>query len=82
MYAQEMLTLHPGDRLYFYTDGVTEAMDTHEEEFGHARLLEEIARWRDLPLRAGLDLMAATVRDWSGGIRKDDISLLAVERIP
>lgn len=81
VFAQESLTLHPGDRLYFYTDGITEALDADEEEFGHARLLEEIARWRDRPLRAGLDLVAATVRDWCGGSLKDDVSLLAVERV-
>lgn len=79
-YTQEILTLHPGDRLYFYTDGVTEAMNADEEEFGHVRLLEEIARWRALPLRAGLDYVASTVRDWCGGTLKDDVSLLAVER--
>lgn len=80
-FAQESLTLHPGDRLYFYTDGITEAMDAGEEEFGHTRLLDELARWRDRPLRAGLDLAAATARAWCGGVLKDDVSLLAVERI-
>lgn len=79
-FAQESLTLHPGDRLYFYTDGITEAMDAAGEEFGFARLLDGVARWRDHPLRAGLDLAAATARDWCGGVLKDDVSLLAVER--
>jgi len=81
VFAQESLTLQPGDRLYFHTDGVTEALNADEEEFGHARLLEEIARWRDRPLRAGLDLVAATVRGWCGGSLKDGVSLPAVERI-
>jgi sigma-B regulation protein RsbU (phosphoserine phosphatase) len=80
-FEEEALTLHPGDRLYFYTDGVTEAVNAFEEEFGHTRLLEKIARWRDRPLRAGLDLVAAAVRDWCGSSLKDDVSLLAVERI-
>jgi phosphoserine phosphatase RsbU/P len=80
-FEQESLTLDPGDRLYFYTDGVTEALNGAEEEFGHTRLLEGIARWRDRPLRAGVDLVAAAVRDWCGGSLKDDVSLLAVERI-
>jgi len=80
-YTPECLTLLPGDRLYFYTDGVTEAMDANEEEFGEVRLLEEIARWRDRPLREALGLVAATVRNWCGGSLKDDVSLLAVERM-
>jgi phosphoserine phosphatase RsbU/P len=32
--------LQPGDRLILFTDGVTEASDTGEEEFGEQRLLE------------------------------------------
>jgi sigma-B regulation protein RsbU (phosphoserine phosphatase) len=80
-FADETAILQPGDRLYFYTDGVIEALDASEQEFGHARLVAELDRLRDRPLRAGLDLVAAVVRDWSGGDLRDDVSLLAVERI-
>jgi len=51
-----------------------------EEEFGYARLLEELGRWRDRPLREGLDLVAGAVRAWCGDRLMDDVSLLAVER--
>jgi sigma-B regulation protein RsbU (phosphoserine phosphatase) len=81
VFEDESLVLEPGDRLYFYTDGVIEASNGDEEEFGTARLLDEIARWRDHPLRAGLDRVAAAVRAWCGGRLKDDVSLLAVERV-
>jgi sigma-B regulation protein RsbU (phosphoserine phosphatase) len=81
VFEDESLVLEPGDRLYFYTDGVIEALNGDEEEFGPARLLDEIARWRDHPLRAGLDRIAAAVRAWCGGRLKDDVSLLAVERV-
>ena len=50
-YEETSLTLEPGDRLYFYTDGVIEALDAAEDEFGHSRLLAEIARWREQSLR-------------------------------
>ena len=40
---------------------VTEALNADEQEFGYARLVEEIGRCRDLPLRAGLDLIADRV---------------------
>ncbi len=79
-YDEEALVLQPGDRLYFYTDGAMEALDSHEEEFGLERLLSEFSRWRHLPLRAGLEQVAASVRAWCHGQVKDDISLLAVER--
>ena len=80
-FEDETVTLRTGDRLYFYTDGVTEALNAAEQEFGYAGLVAEIDRHRDRPLREGLDLIADRVRDWSGGQLRDDVSLLAVERI-
>jgi phosphoserine phosphatase RsbU/P len=80
-FADETAVLHPGDRLYFYTDGVIEALDESEQEFGYSRLVAQIDRQRDRPLRAGLDVVARAVLDWSGGVLRDDVSLLAVERV-
>lgn len=36
------LELHPGDVLYLYTDGFTEATDENMQMFGHERLLEAL----------------------------------------
>jgi PAS domain S-box-containing protein len=80
-YADATLTLEPGDRLYFYTDGAIEALDAHEAEFGRQRLLDAIARGRGLPLREGLEALAAEVHAWCGGRLMDDVSLVAVERL-
>jgi sigma-B regulation protein RsbU (phosphoserine phosphatase) len=79
-YQDETLLLQPGDRLYFYTDGVLEAPDASEEEFGPARLMAHLERVRDLPLREGLEAVANAVRAWSAGGPGDDVSLLAIER--
>ena len=80
-YRDETVSLAPGDRIYLYTDGVTEALDAAEVEFGPARLMAEIDRARDLPLREGLDLVADAVREWTDGDLRDDVSLLAIERV-
>jgi sigma-B regulation protein RsbU (phosphoserine phosphatase) len=79
-YDDETVTLEPGDRLYFYTDGLIEALDADEQEFGYERLTDEIVRQRDRPLRSGLDVVANLVQQWSGGELRDDVSLLAIER--
>ena len=79
-FEHRRLTLEPGDRLYLYTDGVIEALDAGEREYGINRLLAAIERQRHLPLRAAIDSIAAEVRDWSSGRLQDDVSLLAVER--
>jgi sigma-B regulation protein RsbU (phosphoserine phosphatase) len=79
-FDDEAMTLEPGDRLYFYTDGVIEALNGSEQEFGHTRLMTEIDRLRNRPLLQGLDVIADLVVDWAGGQLRDDASLLAVER--
>jgi PAS domain S-box-containing protein len=79
-YDDEVVILQPGDRLCFYTDGVVEALDASEQEFGCERLMAEFDRQRARPLRAGLEIIADLVRDWSGGHLRDDVSLLAIER--
>ena len=37
-FEEKVVTLSPGDMVFFYTDGVTEAMNEHDEEFGVNRL--------------------------------------------
>lgn len=39
-YPEKKIQLNPGTKLLFYTDGITEAVNRDEEEFGPARLLE------------------------------------------
>jgi sigma-B regulation protein RsbU (phosphoserine phosphatase) len=80
-YEGSALTLAPGERLYFFTDGVIEALNTEDAEYGHPRLLDALARYRDLPLRAGLAAIVDEVCAWCGGRVNDDVSLLAVERL-
>lgn len=79
-YEDQRLQLAPGDRLYFYTDGVIEALNDREEDFGPARLLSAIEALRGRDLRDGLDRLADAVRGWCGGQLRDDVTLLGVER--
>jgi phosphoserine phosphatase RsbU/P len=81
VFDEHRLILEPGDRLYLYTDGVIEATDAAENEFGVDRLRAAIELHRTRPLRAGLESIVSSVRDWCGGRQRDDMSLLAVERI-
>ncbi len=43
-YKEQMLELEPGDILYLYTDGVTEASKKDESRFGNDRLLELLSQ--------------------------------------
>ena len=41
-YTEYELQLHPGDKLFVYTDGVPEATDTAQQMFGSDRLIEAL----------------------------------------
>ena len=43
-YSETEISLTPGSRLLFYTDGITEAVDANDEEFGLCRLAEHAVR--------------------------------------
>jgi len=79
-FKEQTLTLVPGDRLFLYTDGVTEALDSDNEEFGKERLLDTLKESRDDTLRTTIRQVVTRVRDWQGGEAGfDDLSLLAAE---
>lgn len=41
-YEEREIEMSPGSRLYLYTDGVTEAVDSNDDEYGSARILEHL----------------------------------------
>lgn len=72
--------LYPGDFLTLYTDGVTEAFNDADEEFGEARLVEALFRHRHLPTPALLDSIVQEVRLFSPCEQNDDITLIVAKR--
>jgi sigma-B regulation protein RsbU (phosphoserine phosphatase) len=48
-YEEAEVAIGPGDLLFVYSDGVTEAMDADREEFGEARLAAVLEGCRDAP---------------------------------
>ena len=80
-YEQTTLALRPGDILAFYTDGITEAMDAKNVQFGTKRL-DEVLR------RCGLDateIIRATIEAvdqfTDGHPPEDDRTCLLVARV-
>lgn len=48
-FMEKTIRLHTGDKLIFYTDGITEARNPHKELFGRARLGQLLQKYADLP---------------------------------
>src|SRR5262249_14204962 len=78
-YEEHALRLSPGDRLYLYSDGVTEAAGADDQMYGTNRLTELLVRHQAAPLTESLSALIADVEGWCGGRAGDDISVLAVE---
>jgi serine phosphatase RsbU (regulator of sigma subunit) len=70
--------LTPGDILVLYTDGVTEAENTQQEQFGDTRLAETILAQRHLAVPALLAAIVETAQKFSNGEQADDITLVVV----
>jgi len=73
-------SLRRGDLLALYTDGVTESMDQHFEEFGEDRLVESLRRHRQHAPQSVLTRVVADVRSFSPHEQHDDITLIIAKR--
>ena len=68
--------LSPGDLFALYTDGVTEAFDGSEEEFGEDRLIAALKRHSALPPQTILAAVIDEIRQFSPHEQHDDITLI------
>jgi len=79
-YQQHSIHLQPGDRVYLYSDGITEAMNGDRAQLGVERLQKIIEENRDKPLQESIEEILHQVDAWTGDAgARDDISILAVE---
>lgn len=79
-FKEDVVKVAPGDRLYFYTDGIFEIRSWEGEEFGQERMLDVLEKARELPLGESLKRVVKVTREWSGGEPfDDDVSLIGVE---
>ena len=80
-YAQENARLAPGDMLVIYSDGVTEATNAAEEEFGEERLAEVLRCRRGEPAGAIVKAVTESLSQFaSGAPQADDITLVVAKR--
>ena len=72
--------LQPGDRLFVYSDGVTECINGKQEQFGAKRVQECLKRTASLNLHDAIRDMEKTLLDWHESTEfSDDISMLGIE---
>lgn len=78
-YHEKEIILNPGDSLFLYTDGVTEANNLAGELYGDNRLLENCKTYTGLSPREIVSSITHSVSTFAmGAVQSDDITLLAI----
>ncbi|MFN3394935.1 MAG: PP2C family protein-serine/threonine phosphatase, partial [Candidatus Thermochlorobacter sp.] len=80
--TEEELSLQPGDAVVLYTDGLVEAVNASDEQFGFERLLHTLSSLR---CHSATEIKNAVVNAVNlfageGGSIKDDLTILVVKR--
>jgi len=80
-YTSVEKSLDPGDILLLYTDGITEAFNTDDEQFSEERLFSLVATSNPDGTQSLVDTIVTEVERFSAGAeRHDDITMLALKR--
>ncbi len=81
-YEERSLVLEPGDFILFYTDGITEAVNEADQEFGLERLQAVIYKLRACSTDEILSGLESALSEYADGSQAfDDITLMAVRRM-
>ena len=79
-FEEQATALNPGDKVVFYTDGLTESQDANRTFFGEERLVELVASLAAEPVEAICDAVFEAVEGHAQGqALPDDLSLLVIE---
>jgi sigma-B regulation protein RsbU (phosphoserine phosphatase) len=80
-YSATRVQLSPGDSLVLYTDGLTEAKDGAEAEYGAERLVKLVEGRRQLSPQALTQLCLEDLKSFvSGAPATDDLSIMIIRR--
>jgi len=81
-YQESRATLLPGDVLVLFSDGVTEASDPNDQEFGEQRLADLVVSLRDRPASEIIEEVHKAVIAFSEGAPPaDDITVVIARRV-
>ncbi len=78
-YRSNRIQMNPGDRLFLYTDGVTEAADRNNELYSEARLEDDLRRLMESSMPELVSNVINNVNAYSEGLpQTDDITMMVL----
>ena len=80
-FGEKTIDLQEGDLLVLYTDGVTEAMNTENQQFGRERLETLIRQVEGLPVKEVIQKVRLSLEEFSEGKPLADDTTIMVSRI-
>ncbi|MGZ8844091.1 MAG: SpoIIE family protein phosphatase [Pyrinomonadaceae bacterium] len=81
-YESVQLQWNKGDRLLLYTDGLSEARDRNDLEYGDSRIHSLLSECAQLPAATVLSRLLEDVRTFSAGTQiSDDLTIMAIEMV-
>jgi len=79
-YEQETLQMQPGDLMFLYTDGLSEALNAEGEEFGESRIEEMLASVAPLAAEEIRAEIVSRVKRWRGNVPlHDDLTFVVMK---
>ncbi len=79
-YEQNNVRLESGDRIFLYTDGIVEAMNRQDDQFGEERLLDVLKSTDGQPLPVIRTRVLESLLNHTGNdLSHDDVTFLAIE---
>ncbi len=82
-FEEATIALHPNDTLVVISDGVAEAMDSQQQQFGQVVLESLLAKCRHSRAAKIVDEIVGAVKDHAGATpQQDDITVVVVKRLP
>lgn len=79
---EEVVSLHPGDFVFAYSDGIPEAMNANREQFKEEKMIEVLQQHRSTPLPELANQMRAAIKSHvRDSPPSDDVTMVIVKRM-
>jgi phosphoserine phosphatase RsbU/P len=80
-YSEQSLSINSGDKLFLYTDGIPEAMNSAEEEYSETRMIDFFKDNSEQPVNEFIKLIVDDVKSFTKEAEQsDDITSMILKR--